>query len=141
MAVRYIVNRIVVAVIAIVTVVMFMVSDKVYAADVVMSVGETKTVSLGRGAVNPRSSDSSIVSIDKVETREGGTIVTLTCHKAGDVVITYTDLFTGDTKQITVHCSPMVIPEAPIGIIALVGSSLGAGALYIFKFKRRPHTN
>lgn len=128
MVVRYIVNL---AVIATITVVMFVVSDTVYAADVVMRVGETKTVSLGRGAVDPRSSDPSIVSIKKVDTREGFTLVTLKCHKAGDVVITYTDLFTGETKHITVHCSALVIPETPIGLISLVGSSLGA--LYIFK--------
>ncbi|MEM3916424.1 MAG: hypothetical protein QW572_05300 [Candidatus Nitrosocaldus sp.] len=128
MVVRYIVNL---AVIATITVVMFVVSDTVYAADVVMRVGETKTVSLGRGAVDPRSSDPSIVSIKKVDTREGGTLVTLKCHKAGDVVITYTDLFTDTIKHITVHCSALVIPETPIGLISLVGSSLGA--LYIFK--------
>ncbi|MEM4364917.1 MAG: hypothetical protein QW776_04575 [Candidatus Nitrosocaldus sp.] len=128
MAVRYIVNL---AVIATITVVMFVVSDTVYAADVVMRVGETKTVSLGRGAADPRSSDPNIVSIEKVVTLAGGTLVTLKCHKAGDVVITYTDLFTGKTKYITVHCSALVIPETPIGLISLVGSSLGA--LYIFK--------
>ncbi|GBC73400.1 hypothetical protein HRbin04_00801 [archaeon HR04] len=136
MAVRYKVSYIAIGVL---TAVMLLASNNVYAAaDVVMNVGESKWVSLGRGAYEPKSENPDIVTIDGQRTHEGALEVKLTCHKAGGTVITYKSIFEPTSKllTLTVHCSPMVIPETPIGLISLVGSSLGA--LYIFK--KRLHT-
>ncbi len=101
-----------------------------YAADIIMSVGETKWVSFGRGAYDIKSSDSNIVSIDSVITRAGFTEVKLTCKNAGTVTISYRIVSDNKVHSKTVICSSSVIPETPVGLISLIAGSFAA--LYIF---------
>ncbi len=64
-----------------------------YAADITMSVGETKWVSLGRGAIDIKSSNSNIVSIEGIRTHAGFTEVKLKCNNAGTATISYKTVF------------------------------------------------
>lgn len=64
-----------------------------YAADIIMHVGETKWVKLGRGAIDPKSSNPNIVSIEGIRTHAGFTEVKLKCNNAGTATISIYNTF------------------------------------------------